>query len=188
MSGQGTILTHAAAQPGLLAGGRMVCIDGPAGAGKTTLSAAVAVAARDLGWSAHVVHLDDTYAGWHQDLFALGGRLRNYLVGPLASGHAGRYRRFDWYADQFAEWVSVPATDLLILEGVGASHSNIASRRATLIWVDAPPEVCLTRGLERDGETMRDHWVSWKRREAVFFETNSVRERADVEVVTATAR
>ena len=38
------VLAHAAAQPPLLGEGRLVCVDGPAGSGKTTLAAAVAEA------------------------------------------------------------------------------------------------------------------------------------------------
>ena len=38
---------------------RLVCIDGPAGSGKTTLAAALAAAVRRRGRSVEVVHLDD---------------------------------------------------------------------------------------------------------------------------------
>jgi uridine kinase len=166
----------------------MICIDGPAGAGKTTLSADLLSAARASGASAHVVHLDDTYDGWQQDLRALGGRLRNYLVGPLASGHAGRYRRFDWHSYTFQEWITVSRTDLLILEGVGSSHWNLASRRAALVWVDAPADVCLSRGITRDGEEMRAQWLSWKQRESDFFRSFEPQQGADIEVLTTNAR
>lgn len=118
----------------------------------------------------------------------MGPRLRNYLVGPLASGHTGRYHRYDWHAGRFAEWVSVPATELLVIEGVGAGHPNIASRRATLVWIDADPDLCLARGIARDGEGMRDHWLDWKVREAAYISAFSVPEKADVTVVTTNAR
>ncbi len=106
---------------------------------------------------------------------SIGPRLRNYLVGPLASGHPGRYHRYDWHLGRFADWVSVPRTELLILEGVGAGHPNIASRRASLVWIDADPDLCLARGLARDGEGMRDQWLDWKVKEAAYFAHHSVR-------------
>ncbi len=166
----------------------MICIDGPAGAGKSTLSEAVAAQSRDQGVTVHVVHLDDTYDGWDQSLFKLGGRLRNYLVGPLASGHVGQYRRFDWSAGEFTDWVRVPAVDLLILEGVGSGHWQIASRRATLVWVDADPKLCLARGLARDGDALRPQWLAWKEREGAYFSALGIQEEADIRVVTTNAR
>lgn len=166
----------------------MICVDGPAGAGKTTLSGELLSAAGKVGCTAHVVHLDDTYAGWDQDFASLGGRIRNYLVGPLASRHPGRYHRFDWYAGAFTEWVTVPATDVLVVEGVGAGHHNIASRRATLVWVTAPPALCLSRGIARDGEAMREQWLAWKQRESTYFNNARTEGQADFTVVSANVR
>jgi hypothetical protein len=179
-----TVLTDAHDRPPLLGGGRMICIDGPAGAGKTTLSLRLVHAAAASGIGTRVVHLDDTYAGWEQDLSALGSRLRDYLVGPLASGHMGRYHRFDWQAGKFAEWVTVAPTELLVLEGVGSGNPQIRSRRATLVWVEADRELCLTRGLARDGEAMREHWLGWQTREAEYFARHETASQADVRIIS----
>ena len=45
----------------LLGRTRLVCVDGPAGSGKTTLADRLVTA---LGPGAAVVHMDDLYAGW----------------------------------------------------------------------------------------------------------------------------
>ncbi len=163
-------------------------MDGPAGAGKTTFATSLAESAGRLGLDTRLVHLDEMYDGWEQGLDSIGPRLRNYLVGPLASGHDGRYHRYDWHQGRFVDWVDVSTAELLILEGVGAGHPNIASRRATLVWIDADPAVCLARGLARDGEGMRDQWLDWKIREAAYIEQFSVPEHADFRFVTTNAQ
>jgi hypothetical protein len=165
-----------------------VCVDGPAGAGKTTFANSLLANARQLRLRARLIHLDDMYDGWQQGLNSIGPRLRNYLVGPLASGHSGRYHRYDWHLGQFADWVSVPSTELLILEGVGSGHSNIASRRASLVWLDADPNLCLELGLARDGEGMREQWLEWKVKESEYFAQYSLPERADFIVETTNAQ
>ena len=154
------ILEHAMAQPPLLGGGRMVCIDGYAGSGKTTLAGALTAAAAAYVDTVHLIHADDVLTGW-DGLPALPFRLRNYVVGPLASGHPARYRRFDWELGAPAEEHVVAPMDLLVLEGCGTGHRNLRSRRATKVWVEAPRDMRLARGLERDGEAMRPDWLRW---------------------------
>ncbi|MBJ7451459.1 MAG: uridine kinase, partial [Blastococcus sp.] len=59
--------TIAAVAAGIMAAGprlggtRLVCVDGPAGSGKTTFAGRLAAA---LGDDAELVHMDDLYAGW----------------------------------------------------------------------------------------------------------------------------
>ena len=65
----------------------VVCVDGPAGSGKTTLAAALA-ASRP---AATVVHMDDLYPGW-DGLPHVGAQLTS-LLEPLAERRPGRYRR-----------------------------------------------------------------------------------------------
>ncbi len=54
-----TVLDRVLTGPSTLGPGRLVCIDGPAGSGKTTLAAAVESAAPD----AYVVHSDELLEG-----------------------------------------------------------------------------------------------------------------------------
>ena len=79
--------------PPTLGAGRLVCIDGPAGSGKTTLAAAVADARRA---GARVVHMDDLYEGWSGlPARRRPARRRCCARWPRA---AGCYRRYDWLA------------------------------------------------------------------------------------------
>ncbi len=182
----GLVLEHTFGQPPLLGGGRMICIDGPAGSGKTTLADALLAAATDRVERPQVLHLDDLLDGW-SGLDSLGPRLRNYVVGPLASRHQGRYRRYDWATGRFAEEHRIAPLDLLILDGVGSGSRDLRSRRATLVWVEASPLVRLRRGLERDGAQLRDAWLQWMADEARHFAEQRTRELADFRVDGATS-
>lgn len=154
------VVDHALRQPPLLGGGRMICIDGLAGSGKSTLAAAVAATGARAG-TVHLLRSDDLLDGW-TGLASIGPRLRNYVVGPLASGHPARYRRYDWETEAFAEeHVVAPHLDLLVVDGVGSGHPGLRSRRATLVWVDADDELRLARTVARDGERWRPQLEAW---------------------------
>ena len=164
-------------RPATLADGRLVCLDGPAGSGKTTLAAEVAA----LVPGAQVVHMDDLYAGWSGIDHAVTDQLDSILL-PLAEGLAGSYRRFDWASDRFAETHVVQPGPLLVVEGVGSGTIAHAALRTVLVWVTAPRELRVSRGVERGGEGIRDHWQLWEVSEQVVFDREDTEARADVRV------
>ena len=168
------VLSLAEERPPTLGEGRLVCVDGPAGSGKTTL--ALAVAGRRPG--ARVVHMDDLYDGW-DGLPRLTAQLTG-LLRPLAGGEAGSYRRYDWAAGRYAETVTVPPGPLLVLEGVGSGSREHADLITVLAWVEAPADLRLRRGLERDGAAMADHWRQWAVDEQALFRREATAERADL--------
>jgi uridine kinase len=172
------LLDLARSRPPTLGAGRLVCIDGPAGSGKTTLAAAVAA----LEPAARVVHMDDLYDGWG-GLSRLTDQLTD-LLRPLSRGATSRYRRYDWVAGRYAETVTVEPAPLLVLEGVGCGARRHADLVTALAWVEAPADVRLRRGLARDGEAMRPHWERWQVDEAAVFDREDTRRRADVIVDT----
>ncbi len=177
------LLDRILSSPARLGRHRLVCIDGPAGAGKTTLAVELALALANLvppSATATVVHLDDLYSGWAQDISEVGPLLSRQIVTPVLEGRSAGYRRFDWHRDTHADWVSVSPSDVLILEGVGAGHPVLAPARSMLIWVSAEPAICLERGLARDGEPLRPHWLDWQIREAAYFTEFGVAEQADI--------
>lgn len=154
--------------------GRLIAIDGPAGSGKTTLAAAIAA----LAPGARVVHMDDLYAGW-SGLPRVTEQL-DPLLRPLAAGEPGSYRRYDWHAGAFAETVPVPPVPLLVLEGVGSGSSAHAGLVTTLVWVSAPHDLRMRRGLERDGDAFAPYWEQWACDEAELFAREHTESRADV--------
>lgn len=159
-----------------LGSGRLVCIDGPAGSGKTTLAAGLSAARPD----AAVVHMDDLYPGW-DGLPRVGAQLGT-LLRPLAEGESGRYRRWDWPAGDWAEEVVVPPGPLLVVEGVGSGSPVPGVTPTVLVWVEAPHELRMRRGIERDGDAFAPHWEAWAVAEAEHFARHRTRERADLEV------
>ena len=170
------VLDLARSRPATLGQGRLVCVDGPAGSGKTTLAAEIAA----LAGGAAVVHMDDLFEGW-------GGLERvdeqmETLLRPLATGFSGSYRRWDWPGNQWAETVLVPPAPLLVLEGVGSGTRAHADLTTVLVWVEVPFELRMARGLERDGDAVAEHWTRWARDEQEMFDRESTRQRADLVV------
>ncbi len=172
------LLELARSRPVTLGAGRLLCIDGPAGSGKTTL--ADGVAAIDPG--AVVVHMDDLYDGW-DGLPRVEEQLAS-LLEPMSRGEAGSYRRYDWIAGRYAETVSVRPCELVVLEGVGSGAARFAPLVTALAWVEAPPAVRLRRGIDRDGEALRGPWERWQAAEAAWFAGDATRARADLVVDT----
>jgi len=160
---------------------RLLCVDGRAGSGKTTLGAALHRAASDLG-TARLIQMDDMYEGWS----GLGGdlsiRIDRDLLGPMREDRPGRYRRYDWDREQFAEWHTVEPVDILVLEGVGSGASAYDASITTLVWVDAPRELRLQRGIARDGADVLDKWLVWMGDEDTLFARERTPERAGVVV------
>lgn len=160
---------------------RLVCVDGPAGSGKTTLGRALVAAARADGRSAHLLHMDDQYEGW-RGLDGAAARYADGVVVPLSAGRAGAYRRFDWVADAWAEEHAVPVVDLLVVEGVGSGDPALATSATTLVWVRAAPLRRLVRGLRRDGWRSLRPWLGWMLREHHQHRRYRTRARADLRV------
>ncbi len=168
------------------AGPRIVGIDGPAGSGKSTLAAGIAAAT-----GAPVVGIDD-FLGW-TDFDPHGvtwwPRLEAEVLRPFLAGRDAAYRLRDWAGDPEgiavgAESVPLPAGPLLVVEGVTVTRLALAERLAVRVWVEAPPELRLARGIARDGEAQRGHWLRWQELEREFFAADGTRARADVVLST----
>ena len=112
-------------RPPTLGRGRLLCVDGPAGSGKTTLADEIKAIT-----GAPVVHMDNLYEGW-DGLPRVGERHAAAVAEP-----ARDYRRWDWYADRWAEVVVVPPAPLLVLEGVGSGSRMAAGLITVLAWVE----------------------------------------------------
>lgn len=164
--------------PPTLGPGRLVCVDGPAGSGKTTVAAALA----EVVPGAQVVHCDELLEGW-RGLPGLAATVEALLT-PLASGEQSGWRRWDWHADGWAETRPVVPGGLLVLEGVGCWSAAIAPLVGVLVWVEAGSQLRLARGIERDGEQMRAHWEQWRRDEDALFARLRTRDHADLVVST----
>nr|WP_117212507.1 AAA family ATPase [Allorhizocola rhizosphaerae] len=153
---------------------KLVLIDGPSGAGKTVFAGRLAPAV-----GAEVVHTDDLLDGWG-DQFTYWDRLERLVLQPIRSGSEARYQKYDWVEKEFAEWVTVEAGDVLIVEGVGAARARGRVMASVTVFVDAPEAVRLARSMARDGLAMQEELSEWRRREALHFAADGTAWCADV--------
>ncbi|MCW2700652.1 MAG: Uridine kinase [Blastococcus sp.] len=166
------------AAPPALGSTRLICVDGPAGSGKTTFAGRLQDA---LGNRTPVVHMDDLYAGW--TLTGAVPRLAAGVLRPLAAGRPGAYHPYDWAAGAFsADAVLVPPAPVVIVEGCGCGARALARWTTLLVWVEAPPTLRLARGLARDGAELAAHWRRWQQSEARAFAAENTRARAGLRV------
>jgi uridine kinase len=178
LTGFAALAERVRAAPARLGTTRLVCIDGPAGSGKTTFAARLTAA---LGPDTAVVHMDDVYAGWTLD--GAVARLTTGVLGPIAAGRDGAYHRYDWTAARFSpDPTPVPVAPTLIVEGCGSSPRSLDAWTTLRIWVEAPAALRLARGLARDGVALEPQWRQWLRTEAAEFSREDTRARADLRV------
>jgi uridine kinase len=174
------LLDRVQAAPARLGRIRLISVDGPAGSGKTSLAARLADRAEARGLKVLVLHMDDLYDGWDGATRGFG-LLRDHVLSRLAEGREGRYRRYDWNLGAYAELHVVPVgVDLLIVEGVTAADRGAEPWPSLRIWIETSNDVRLERGIDRDGEALRDRWLDWMRWERDHFAAENTRERADL--------
>jgi uridine kinase len=143
----------------------LVGIDGRGGSGKSTL-------VRSLGRlieGSVVIEFDDFYRPSATRLASgdpdIGGnfewrRLRDQVLVPLSQGNEAQYQRYDWETDSMAEWHAVQAQGIVLIEGNYSTRDELRDYYDFRIWVQAPEEVRLARGVERGGENTRDRWLN----------------------------
>lgn len=180
------VTVEAAVLPGLVgerlrgrSGTHWVGVDGFGAAGKTTLAAALVAALP----GAVVVHVDDfarpDLTGWERDRF-VGQVLR-----PLLAGRPAHYQRWDFDTDTGAEWHDVPAGVPVVVEGVSSTDDRLGVPWDVTVWVEAGREVRLARALARDGEAMRERWLTdWMPSEERWAEAQRPFDRVDFRVRT----
>ena len=124
----------------------LVGIDGGGGAGKSTLAREIRAGADGVT----IIEFDDFYrpslerkrraAAKDQEV---GGnfdwrRLRSQVLLPLAQDRSTRYQRYDWVADELADWVVVPVGGVVIVEGCYCIRRDLFNFYDYTIWVEAP--------------------------------------------------
>jgi energy-coupling factor transporter ATP-binding protein EcfA2 len=158
----------------------VVAVDGPSGAGKTTLAKALAARLPD----AAVVHLDDLYPGW-DGLDAAVPLLVEHVLAPLAGPAPIVVPAWDWTRD--APGPARPRPDLgpprpavVLVEGAGSGARACVPYLTALVWLEAPEALRKERALARDGADYAPHWDRWAGQERRHAVRERTRERADL--------
>src|SRR4051794_18952787 len=165
----------------------LVAVDGCAGSGKTTFARKL----QELDPTIGVIHLDDFYLPSAQrpaqcptiaEEYDIARLLAKVLT-PLTHNQPAHYQRYDWVEDQLAEYHTLPAGGMVVIEGVSALLPQVATIYDYRVWVECPYDLRLARGLARDGEKVRDWWVNgWMPAEQRYIQVYSPAERVDLKV------
>lgn len=161
---------------------KVVAIDGRSGAGKSTVSAALAAAL-----DAPIVDLEYLYPGW-DGLEAGVDVLVSSVLRPLAAGRTTvAVPRWDYAADAWGEPLSLAVPGTVIVEGVGAGDRRATPFVSVLVWVELDDETRYARAIARDADVYRPHWERWAAQERALLARERTPERADVVVEASVA-
>jgi uridine kinase len=153
---------------------RLVAIDGPGGAGKSTF-ASVLAAALD---GAPIVHTDDFASA--DNAITWWPRLLEQVIDPLVRSEPAHYQRYDWPTKSLAEWIDLEPAPVVIVEGVTAARNEWRHHLAFIIWIETPQLERLRRGLDRDGDNAVEDWETWGSEEDQHYVNDPTRHHADV--------
>lgn len=158
---------------------QVIAIDGPAGAGKTTLANGLALALQ-ADQKVNLIHLDDIYAGWEMALTPALTASLSQILETVSSGESTCIPVYDWTVQEFTTTREIAPCDILILEGVGSAQRIVREIATMTVWLDIDPSTGLERVLHRDGMEIREHMQLWQVREEAHFLADATRENVDL--------
>lgn len=129
-----------------------------------------------------IVHGDDLYEGWG-GLATLDDILLGDVLEPLAAGGTGAFQMWDWVEGRRSHTIRVPQRRVLIIEGVGVALPRARELAVLTLFVNAPWETRLARGLARDANSYDDAvslWEGFEQDEQLHHARTRAREDADI--------
>ena len=163
---------------------RIIAIDGPAGAGKSTLAKRIkSNLQEESGLKTAIVHMDDLYEGWENALTdQLTKTLINQILIPVSLAKNFGYRKYNWFSGSFGDIFEEDSPEILILEGVGSGQKATRRYLDQLIWIDIDAETGLQRVLQRDGDYLENEMRVWQMRESSHFSKENTRDSATIRI------
>jgi uridine kinase len=166
----------------------LVAIDGPSGAGKTTLARALA----EAGDQTALVSGDDFYRpttdeerrSWSPEegvkKYYDWQRLEQEVLGPLSRTGRCRYQRYDWASGKLIEPMQLPNAHVVLIEGVYTFRPELRRYYDFSIVVSTPEAERLRRWKQRgDSE---DQIQRWHASEELYFSSTHPEEAAEMVV------
>ena len=161
----------------------IIAIDGPAGAGKTTLALDIKLALAQR-YSVTEIHMDDLYDGWDNALTSQLAEVLEHVVKSHKNCAPISLSTYDWHAGAFSPVEELEKSELLILEGVGSGQMAIRDSLSALIWIDIEDSQGLARVLERDGKEIESQMKKWLATQAQHFRDQGTQNAADFVLTT----
>ncbi len=161
----------------------IIAIDGPAGAGKTTLAHDIKLALAQR-YSVTEIHMDDLYDGWDNALTHQLTDVLTHLVTAHKKSAAISLSTYDWRAGVFSPVAEIEKSELLILEGVGSGQMAVRDSLAALIWIDIEESEGLARVIARDGKEIESQMRKWLATQEQHFLSEGTQNAADFVLTT----
>ena len=161
----------------------IIAIDGPAGAGKTTLAHDLALALASH-YSITEIHMDDLYDGWNNALTPQLTEVLTRLVDSHQQKKPYSLSTYNWHEERFNPPSQIDESELLILEGVGSGQQAIRDSLSALIWIDIDDSQGLTRVLARDGDAIENQMRKWLATQEQHFRDEGTQKAADFVLTT----
>jgi uridine kinase len=156
---------------------KIIAVDGHGGAGKSTLAEQLA-----KEFNAEILHTDD-FASFDNpsDWWP---RVIKEIFEPIKAGAKTlSYARSSWAPDHHPEPIKdQPVTPIMVLEGLRSTRREFRPYLTYAIWVETPKELCLKRGLERDGQEALPQWEKWIAQEDEYIARDNPRAYASIEI------
>lgn len=172
---------------------RLISIDGGGGAGKTTFASFLQKAIP----GSHIVKIDDFYRPPQLRTPVLStseinpnfdwDRIRTLVLEAVRGDKDISYQLYDFEAGTLAgKVIDVPRDATIIVEGVWSMQETLLDFYDYRIWLEAPADLRLERGVSRDGEELRQVWIDeWIPIDDSYKKTQQPHLRADLVVDSA---
>ncbi len=163
----------------------VIAVDGRGGSGKTTFANQLA---KHIG--AQIVHTDD-FANW-ENKFNWTDEFISRIIEPIQNGTERlTYPRSRWAINKpRGPIVNQRVKPILVIEGVGATRSELRDFISYAIFFDATLERCYQGRIERERANpyyphltemqKMQKWHTWVDEENIFFAKERPKEKADV--------